>query len=83
LTTTTALPLNPPSRSFGSIAQFAQHWGALLHAGARELRERATRESANSLYARAAQYEATQPGFAADLRAAAEATERLAATRSR
>ena len=34
-----------------------------------------TRDTAASLYARAAQYEATQPGFAADLRAAAEAMD--------
>lgn len=37
-----------------------------------------TRDSAAMLYARAARYEATQPGFAADLRAAAEAMDRIA-----
>ena len=36
-----------------------------------------TRDGAAALYARAARYEATQPGFAADLRAAAEAMDRL------
>ncbi|MES2960614.1 MAG: hypothetical protein V4792_20665 [Pseudomonadota bacterium] len=35
-----------------------------------------THDTAASLYARAAHYEATQPGFAADLRAAAEAMDR-------
>jgi len=34
-----------------------------------------TRDTAASLYLRAARYEATQPGFAADLRAAAEAMD--------
>lgn len=38
-----------------------------------------TRDTAAMLYARAAGYERTQPGFAADLRAAAEAMERAAA----
>ena len=37
-----------------------------------------TRDSAQTLYARAAHYEPTQPGFAADLRAAADAMARLA-----
>ncbi len=34
-----------------------------------------TRDTASSLYERAARYERTQPGFAADLRAAAEAMD--------
>ena len=34
-----------------------------------------TRDTAASLYRRAARYEATQPGFAADLRTAAEAMD--------
>ena len=34
-----------------------------------------TRDTAATLYARAARYERTQPGFAADLRAAAEAMD--------
>lgn len=42
-----------------------------------------TRDSAASLYARAARYESTQPGFAADLRAAAEAMDRGAAKATR
>ena len=37
-----------------------------------------TAETAASLYERAAHYERTQPGFAADLRAAAEAMDRAA-----
>ena len=37
-----------------------------------------TPDTATSLYLRAAHYEATQPGFAADLRAAAEAMDRSA-----
>ena len=42
-----------------------------------------TRDSAATLYARAAHYEATQPGFAADLRAAAEAMDRIASNNGR
>jgi hypothetical protein len=42
-----------------------------------------TRESADMLYAKAARYEATQPGFASDLRAAAEAMDQHAAQRAR
>lgn len=42
-----------------------------------------TRDSAAALYARAARYEATQPGFAADLRAAAEAMDRFALKQAR
>ena len=42
-------------------------------------RAHTTRDSAASLYERAARYESTQPGFAADLRAAAEAMDRAAA----
>jgi hypothetical protein len=38
-----------------------------------------TRDTAASLYLRAARYEATQPGFAADLRAAAEAMDQPSA----
>jgi uncharacterized Ntn-hydrolase superfamily protein len=82
MTTTTAL-LNPPSRPLGTFARLVERWVSLLHVGARKSLERTTRESASSLFARAAQYESTQPGFAADLRAAAEATERLEARRSR
>ena len=37
-----------------------------------------TRDTATTLYARAARYERTQPGFASDLRAAAEAMDRSA-----
>ena len=40
---------------------------------------RHTRDTAASLYERAARYERTQPGFAADLRAAAEAMDGAAA----
>ena len=36
-----------------------------------------TSDDAQTLYARAAHYEATQPGFAADLRAAADAMARV------
>lgn len=42
-----------------------------------------TRDDAQTLYARAAHYEATQPGFAADLRAAADAMARAADPRMR
>ncbi len=42
-----------------------------------------TRDDAAALYARAAQYERTQPGFAADLRAAAEGMERITAALGR
>ena len=59
----------------------------LLHRFALQQRAKssphATRDSAAALYARAARYEATQPGFAADLRTAAEAMERANATQRR
>jgi hypothetical protein len=42
-----------------------------------------TREAAATLYARAADYESTQPSFAADLRAAAEAMDHLATKSAR
>lgn len=45
--------------------------------------EHHTSDSAAMLYARAARYESTQPGFAADLRAAAEAMDRGAAQQPR
>ena len=45
--------------------------------------EHHTHDSAATLYARAARYESTQPGFAADLRAAAESMDRAAAKPAR
>jgi hypothetical protein len=42
-----------------------------------------TSDTAAALYARAAAYESSQPGFAADLRAAAEAMDRSAAKAAR
>lgn len=60
-----------------------QRWMSWLRsATAAEIRHH-TSDSAATLYARAARYEATQPGFASDLRAAAEAMDRLGAQRMR
>jgi hypothetical protein len=60
-----------------------QHWIAWLRSRAAADTRRHTNDSAAMLYARAAKYEATQPGFASDLRAAAEAMDRLGTPRMR
>jgi len=58
-------------------------WMAWLRGGSSPTTQFHTHETAATLYARAAQYEATQPSFAADLRAAAEGLEENAAKRVR
>jgi hypothetical protein len=60
-----------------------RRWSAWLQAKTSPDMRHHTRETADTLYARAARYEATQPGFASDLRAAAEAMDRLGAQRTR
>lgn len=60
-----------------------QRWVAWLRSGMTADTRHHTRDSAAALYARAAHYEATQPGFASDLRAAAEAMDRLGTQRRR
>jgi hypothetical protein len=75
---TTTLPRLP---ALGSL--LPQRLRVWLQARASPDGQHHTRESADMLYARAARYEATQSGFASDLRAAAEAMDRLAAQRTR
>jgi len=58
-------------------------WWRYLSLRSRKAATHHTRETAATLYARAAHYERTQPGFAADLRAAAEAMDHPAAKRAR
>ena len=73
-----ALPRLPAAAS-----PLLQRWAGWLLSSNGPDAEHHTRDSAASLYARAARYEATQPSFAADLRAAAEAMDHLAAQRTR
>jgi hypothetical protein len=75
---TTPLPRLPAAAS-----PLLQRWAGWLLSSIVPDAEHHTRDSAASLYARAARYEATQPGFAADLRAAAEAMQRPAPQRRR
>lgn len=75
---TTTLPHLP---ALGSL--LPQRLSAWLQASTSPDRKHHTGESADLLYARAARYEATQPGFASDLRAAAEAMDSLEAQRTR
>jgi hypothetical protein len=56
---------------------WAARWRALIDSA------KQPRDAAAALYARAASYEATQPGFAADLRAAADALDRSATIQAR
>ena len=74
----TTLPRMPALGSW-----LPQRLSAWLQASTSPDGQHDTRESAAMLYARAASYEATQPGFASDLRAAAEAMDRLGAQRTR
>jgi hypothetical protein len=69
---TTTLPNN-------DLARWTALWRALWARHAASAATQRTRDTAASLYVRAACYERTQPGFAADLRAAAEGLDRLAA----
>ena len=76
---------NAPQAQLASLTTLLmRRWTAWRQAAAPSSAARHhTRDSAAALYARAARYEATQPGFAADLRAAAEGMDRLAAQRTR
>jgi len=73
-----ALPRLPAAAS-----PLLQRWAGWLLASTLPNAEHHTRDSAASLYDRAARYEATQPSFAADLRAAAEAMDLAAPQRPR
>ena len=80
---TTALSLPAQARSATSTRPLLQHWTTWLTGGSSPETKHHTRDSAAMLYARAARYEGSQPGFAADLRTAAEAIERVAAKPAR
>ena len=60
-----------------------QRWTAWLRSATASAPKHHTSDTAAMLYARAAHYEATQPSFAADLRAAAEGLDRVAARQAR
>jgi hypothetical protein len=74
---------NAPQAQLASLTTLLlQRWTAWRQVAApSSSAQHHTRDSAAMLYSRAARYEATQPGFAADLRAAAEAMDRLAKQR--
>jgi len=80
---TTTLRNEPTTRlaalAFASLAR----WTGWLQGDSSPVRRHHTRDTVATLYARAARYEATQPSFAADLRAAAEALEETIAKRVR
>jgi hypothetical protein len=59
-----------------SVARWAAAWQAFAARHAAHAATQHTSDTAAALYERAAHYEATQPGFAADLRAAAEGLDR-------
>ena len=80
---TTALSLPAQARSATATRPVLQRWSAWLTGGSSPETKHHTRDSAAMLYARAARYEGSQPGFAADLRTAAEAIERVAAKPAR
>ncbi len=65
------------------LARWAALWRALTAARAADAAGRQARDTAAALYERAASYEASQPGFAADLRVAAEELDRLAGEQPR
>ncbi len=65
------------------VARWAALWHAVSARRAASASAQETSDTAASLYERAAHYEPTQRGFAADLRAAAEALDRVAAQQRR
>ena len=65
------------------LTRWAALWRSLTAAWAADAAGRQARDTAAALHERAASYEATQPGFAADLRIAAEGLDRLAGERPR
>ena len=77
---TMSITLNRHSRTNHAVigTSLVQRLTAWFQRSAVPGTEHHTRDSAAKLYARAAHYERTQPGFAADLRAAAEAMDRIA-----
>jgi hypothetical protein len=81
--TTTLIRYPSLTRRVAVTGPLLQRLTAWMGQGAELASEYHTRDSAASLYARAARYESTQPGFAADLRAAAEAMDRAAAKAAR
>jgi len=82
-TTTTTFPSHSLNRLLSLSATLLQRFTAWLRGQASAAAQYQTSESTASLYARAAHYERTQPGYAADLRAAAEAMDRHAARAAR
>jgi len=78
------IPNAPQARLASLTTLMLQRWTAWRQSAAPSASaQHHTRDSAIALYARAARYEATQPGFAADLRVAAEGMDRLAEQRTR
>lgn len=71
------------SRRRASARPLLQRWTAWLRSATSSAPKHHTSDTAAMLYARAAHYESTQPGFAADLRAAAEGLDRIAARQAR
>lgn len=76
---------NAPQAQLASLTTLLlQRWTAWRQAASPSTAiQHHTNEDAATLYARAAHYETTQPGFASDLRAAADAMARLAEQRKR
>jgi hypothetical protein len=71
--------MNTATLRHPTATRWTAWWHAVTAARAASAAAQQTRDTAASLHARAAQYEASQPGFAADLRSAAESLDRLAA----
>ena len=71
------------SRPRVNTGPLLQRWTAWLRSAMAPAPKHHTSDTAAMLYARAAHYEATQPSFAADLRAAAEGLDRVAARQAR
>ncbi len=74
--TTTTLTYPSLTRRGPQTGPLLQRLTAWMQGGSSLARPHHTRDTATALYQRAAHYESTQPGFAADLRAAAEAMDR-------
>jgi hypothetical protein len=72
-TTASRTAIGSTPAPFGQLMECMSAWLGATSANAAPF---TTGASASDLYARAARYESTQPGFAADLRAAAEAMDR-------
>ena len=72
-----------PSRHRTGTSPLLRRWTAWLGSAMASAPKHRTSDTAAMLDARAAHYEATQPSFAADLRAAAEGLDRVAARQAR